>query len=432
MNFAEYTRITTRLSAGELADLEAIEKQAQVSISSPAILDEYVTEILSLFYQSFNVDQIIFIEQIFFENQLMIRRTNANQEFIFDWFEQTKSLPEGEKKQIQMVHVYRAMVSDIFEPYLSILVACIHLIEGSFDTFLQANLGAAEFKKHEFIKKRFKDTNLLKGYFPIIRNAISHAGSHGIRYEEGNVLFRKVKRGVNPTVDEVLSVSNEELIGHIQSLIDFTQCVDVSMNIFGIDANDLIIRDPQLSQAFFDKMFKPESYAKYREIRSEEYQKIWTDQKIKTIEKHEHFAKLFTEVCQKYDMPATTLRFLEKKKLVLINIPGKVIDLSDHQSVIRRISELIRYCLLVYQYFHFQFDSFVCEEEELQNHDALQVWIKKDELKLFNEGQSSYLDLIHDGHIFKNKIDWPITVDFAALREMDRKSIKEIKKRKVR
>lgn len=432
MNFAKHTRITTTLSAGELADLETIEKQALESISSPAIIDEYVTKILSLFYQAFDIDQNIFIEQIFFENQLMIRRTNANQDFIFNWFEQTKLLPEGEKKQIQMVHVYRAMVSDIFEPYLSILVACIHLTEGTFETFLQANLGAAEYSKHEFIKKRLKDASLLKGYFPIIRNAISHTGSHSILYENGNVLFRKIKRGINPAVDEVLSVSNEELIEHIQSLVDFTQCIDVSINIFGIDANDLMIRDPQLAQAFFDKMFRPESHAKYREIRSEEYQKIWTDQKITTKAKHEHFAELFTQICQKYDMPAKTLRFLEKKKIVLVSIPNQEIDFSDHQSVIRRIGELIRYCLIAYQYFHFQFDSFMTEEEELENHDALQVWIKKDELKLFNEAQSSCLDLIHDGNIFKNKIEWPITVDFDALKVLDMKSIKEIKKRKAR
>lgn len=432
MNFEKYTRITKILSVEELADLAEVEKQTLKSISSPEIIDEYVTEILNLFYQAFDVDFLTFIKEIFFENQLMIRRTADNQDFIFSWFEQAKASPDLDKKKIQMVHVYRAMVSDVFEPYLSILVACIHLTEGTFDTFLQANLGAGEFNKHEFIKKRLKCTEILKGYFPIIRNAISHAGSHAIRYEKDHILFRKIKRGNMPAVDEVLTVTLDELIVHVQELIDFTQCIDVAMNIFGIDANDLIIKTPELAQEFYEKMFTPESHAVYRKHWDEEYQKIWEDQGLTTGEKYKRFAEMFTMVCKKYKMPVSTLKFIEAKKIVLILVPWKEIDLTVDQQVIRRISELIRYCILAHQYFHFHFEAILTEEEEYTERDTLQVLITKEELVLYHERNSSYLDLIHDGTIYKNKQFWPITVDFEALRELDGRSLGERPKRKSR
>ena len=432
MNLLHHIRLTNTLVDGEIDDLNTISDQAVDSISSEHIIEEYVTEILDLFHRAFMMDNVVFIEKIFFENQVMIRRTVANQDFIFDWFEKAKALAGSETKQIQLVHVYRAMVSDIFEPYLSILVASIHLIENTFDTFLQANLGAAEFSKQEFIKKRLNGTNLLRGYFPIIRNAISHAGSHSIQYEINHIIFKKIKRGISPTVDEVLKVSNDDLILHIQSLIDFTQCVDVAINIFGIDANDLMMNTPQLAQTFYEKMFTQGSHAKHREIRNEVYRKLWLDDKLTNRKKHEHFGELFSKVCQKYKMPAKTLRFIEKERFLIVSVPYKTIDLNDNQAVIHRVSELIRYCLLAYQYFHFQFDSFFTEEQAPDNQNLLQIWLKGEELKLYSEGQSTYLDLIHDANIYKNKTDWPITVDFDTLMELDLKSLNEVKKRKQR
>lgn len=432
MNLLNHIKLSKILVEGEIDDLNTISQQALDNISSELIIEEYIGEILNLLHKAFSVDNVGFIEKIFFENQLMIRRTIANQDFIFDWFEKTKTLASGETKQIQLVHVYRAMVSDVFEPYLSILVASIHLIENTFDTFLQANLGTAEFNKQEFIKKRLKGTNLLSGYFPIIRNAISHAGSHSIQYEINHITFKKIKRGINPTVDEVLKVRNDDLILHIQSLIDFTRCVDVAINIFGIDANDLIMNSPQLTQTFYEKMFTQDSHAKYRELRNEVYSKIWLDDKLTNTKKYEHFGELFSKVCQKYKMATKTLRFIEKEGFLIISVPYKTIDLNDDQAVIHRVSELIRYCLLAHQYFHFQFDSFFAEEEAPNNKNLLQIWIRGEELKLYSEGQSTYLDLIHDANIYKNKTDWPITIDFETLRELDLKSLKEVKKRKKR
>ncbi|MBE9601493.1 hypothetical protein [Pedobacter sp. MC2016-24] len=212
--------------------------------------------------------------------------------------------------------------------------------------------------------------------------------------------------------------------------MDFTQCVDVAINIFGIDVNGLIINTPKLAQAFYEKMFTADSHAKYREIRNSEYRGIWSDQKMTVRDKHEYFAKLFAQVSKKYKMPAKTLRFIEDKKIAVICVPNKAVDLNNIHMVIDRISELIRYCLLAYHYFHFQFDSFLIEEDEVENEDALQIWIKKEELKLLSEGQSSYLDLIHDGNIYKNKTNRPITVDFDALNELDIRSLSDVIKRK--
>jgi hypothetical protein len=247
-----------------------------------------------------------------------------------------------------------------------------------------------------------------------------------------DIIFRKIKRGQQPEVVEALKISTSELIQNICALTDFTQSIDVSINIFGIDIHDLIINDTTLAQEFFEQLMTNESLSKGREIRDARFNEVWSDNTMSLLEKYEHFAKIFTEGCKKYQMPASSLRFKEGEKILIITIPFKGTDFSQTQKIVNRATELIRYGILAEQYFHFSFDSYLVEEEEIENKNTMQAWLKGVDLKGYSEGNASFYDLLHDGSIYKNRIDLPITIDFKVLNDADLKSLKNSRRHKNR
>jgi hypothetical protein len=50
---------------------------------------------------------------------------------------------------VHLVHVYRTIVSDLLDPYMTLVVACFQFIEGEFTTIKDANVGLGERNKAE-------------------------------------------------------------------------------------------------------------------------------------------------------------------------------------------------------------------------------------------------------------------------------------------
>lgn len=93
-----------------------------------------------------------------------------------------------------VVNVYRSIVAELYDPALAIIVACLKMRDDSFTSFTNANLSMTEAQKWIFAKSKFKKPAIFAGYLPLIRNAVSHAGTHSIVYEEERVVFRKIQR----------------------------------------------------------------------------------------------------------------------------------------------------------------------------------------------------------------------------------------------
>lgn len=420
------------LKAPTIADLKTfgkIEKVVGRYISSATVADEFVGEIIGLFHSGFAQDPLTFINGIFLPNQLTLRATYDRQEFALSQFKKAKKTIKLEARQIALENVYRSFVADLFDPYTSILVACIQLKEGNFTSFERANLEQAEFNKYEFLKKRLKPNGLLKGYFPVIRNAISHAGSHGVSHNADRILFRNIKRSGQPSVSDTKTVTTAELAGYIQDLIDLIAAIETAVNIMGLDMKETIVQFPEAARGFQPLITQKQLVAR-RKKNDRAYGKVWNNPKLSEEEKRGHFIRLFAQGCQKNDMPAKSIQF--KDTFFIAQIPREQLGGTEGQFVVNRMAELINYLLLAEMFFHFRYSDFLVEEIKEPGGQSLQLWLNAADLKAFNVGEASIHDLMHDGKLFCDTLHQPVIVDFEKLDETAIRSLTFARKRKSR
>ncbi|MDB4918721.1 hypothetical protein [Mucilaginibacter sp.] len=429
MRVTDHIRLLKKPEKSDLKTFVRIEKIVHKWISTEAIATRYTEEILQLFHDAFGVQPVTFIKDLFFPNQLTLRATYARQDFILSAFKKAKRTIKLETRQIALENVYRSIVADLFDPYVSLLVASIQLKEGAFKSFELANLEHGEFNKYEFLKKRLGSDDLLKGYFSIIRNAISHAGSHGISRDGDHILFRNIKRSGQPSVSDTKIVTTAQLIDYIQDLIDFIVAIETAVNIMGLDMKDTIVQTSEAARAF-QPLITQKQLAVRRNKNDRTYDKVWNSNKLSEEERRDYFIRLFAQGCQKNDMPARTIQF--KDTFVIIQIPRKPLRGTEGQYLINRMAELINYLLLAEMFFHFKYSDYLVEEIKEPGEQSLQLWLKADELKAFNIGEASIHDLMHDGKLFRDTQHQRVVVDFDKLDETENLSLKFGRKRKKR
>lgn len=429
MRVTNHLRLLKNPDKGDFKTFEQIEKLVDKWISTDATATLFTAEVLQIFHKAFQIDATKFIKNIFFPNQLTLRATYARQDYALSQFNKAKKTAKLESRQIALENVYRSLVADVFDPYLSVLVACIQLKEGSFQSFELANLEKGEFNKYEFLKKRLKPNGLLKGYFPIIRNAVSHSGSHGITRKDDHITFKHIKRGNQPGISDTKTVTTAELTNYIQDLIDFVAAVETAINIIGLDMKAHIIKTPEIAREF-QSLITQKQLAARRRKKDQAYKKVWNNNKLSPDARREYFIRLFAQSCQKNEMPATTILF--KEEFVIVRIPSRQLDGKEDKYLINRVAELINYLLLAEMFFHFRFSDFLVEEIQEAEQQSLQLWLKAPDLKAYNIGEAHILDLMHDGKLYRNKEHQPIIVNFNQLDRDDSRSLKFTRKRKKR
>lgn len=429
MKATDHLRFIKSPGKDELKALAKIDKNIRQWMSSDETATQFITEILQLFHDAYQIQPESFINDIFFPNQLAIRETYASQDFSLTQFKKAKNITKLVNRQLAFEQVYRSIVADQFDAYISILVASIQVKEGNFQSFELANLQKGEFNKYEFLKRRLKTDGLLKGYFPVIRNAISHAGSHGVKRENDHITFRNIKRGEQPTINNCKTVTTTELSGYIQDLIDLVVALEAAINIMGLDLKNVIMQTPTIAREF-QSLANQKQLAERRRKKDRAYEIIWNSSKLSPEEKREHFVRLFAQGCEKNALPATTIQF--KDKFVIIQIPKKPLAEPDDKHLVNRVAELIDYLLLAEMFFHFQFTDYIVEESKEPGQTSLQLWLKADDLKAYSIGEAHMLDLMHDGKLFRDEKHQPIIVNFEQLDEELRKSLSFDRKRKKR
>ena len=415
----------------DLKTIHKLEQQVRRNISSVDRAEKFVSLILDLFHEAFIIDNLKFIRDVLFENQLVIRRTLEHQEYVSGQFKSAKR-KNGIQQQIQLANVYRNAVADLFDPYISVLVACIEIRKGRFVSFLSANLGAAEFNKFQYVTANWNSGDLFGGYKPIIRNAVSHAGSHSIEYKDDEIIFRKISRGKPAVVADYMKTSTTELSGLIQDLLDFTEAMNTAINLIGLDLGERIVNDKLLTSLFKQQLVRPERHALRRKSMDADYALVWNDRNKTFKAKLEHFTGLYVNACKSENMPLDKIRFNEEQKIVIVEIPVQQVTSQAQKDILIRIGELVNYAALAEFYFHFQFMSYLVEEAVGPGRDSYQVWLQGPDLKAYNERTAHMIDLLHDGKVYKNKIDQPVNIDFNAFDDNRAKSLTNGRDRKKR
>jgi hypothetical protein len=148
--------------------------------------------VLPLLHKARSRDERQFLMRVFLPWVGIRRRLRVNRNRILDEFAKSGTIaPTTPDEYAHLVNVYRSIIADLIDPYLTLLVACYQFVEGGFTSIEDANFSQGERNKDEYLTSRIKDDDpqvrLLSGYSPIVRNAVAHSGSHGVTYQTGKV-----------------------------------------------------------------------------------------------------------------------------------------------------------------------------------------------------------------------------------------------------
>lgn len=424
MRYNSYLIFNPESANDKYDSLGQLQKETDHLFSSLERGEFLIGKIMPLFQKAFNLDNELFLSEVFLKHQVTLRGTYDHQDYIFTKWENILKLssPLSRIDQIEMVNIYRNIVSDLFDPYLSILVACLKFYEDEFVSYVQANLEMSESQKVKFIKQRMVTEELFAGYFPIIRNSISHAGTHSIVYTEQSITFKNIKRTKVPVILDTFTVSNAEFMGYIKSLIDLIVSIKVCSNIFGIDVQESIINNKKVKTDFIHFFGSPELFEHWREQSELKYTEIWNSKDMTENEKIDIVAKDFADECRNKSLRAKTLNLSNKDNILIVEVEPKLADLEDSKSVTNRIIELIMFALIAEPLFFVRYSSFLIIEDAGAKENSFQVWLQGDKLKDFGLRRSKMYNLINDAKIYLNKVDYPIYVDFEKIDELQSKS----------
>ncbi|WP_025144867.1 hypothetical protein [Pedobacter jeongneungensis] len=181
MEYKKFLKITKKK---DLAALDTVKKEAEFYFTDPVNGASMINDLLQLFHSCYDMDRTMFLTEIFYENQRVLRNTYDHRDLILedvDRLLKDAAKPKDKRWQIRVINVYRSIVAELYDPALAIIVACLKMREGNFTSFTNANLSMSESQKWDFAKSKLQKPAIFAGYQPLIRNAVSHAGTHSKR-----------------------------------------------------------------------------------------------------------------------------------------------------------------------------------------------------------------------------------------------------------
>lgn len=306
--------------------------------------------ILCVMHEARTVDEGRFINEVFLPWFALRNKTRPHLERIAH---ELSRIPEFEAGSVEeaahLVNVYRNQVSDLFDPYMTLLVACFQFKESKFTSVSDADLANGERTKSEYLAKRvkalFSGETFLSGYDPIVRNAISHAGSRGVTYLNDRVIFKNIKRETPPRVETVIWTF-DELQLRILQLMECILSIEAAVEIFGLDCSSIITADFSTQLNFAFHALSPQQVDAWRTRGEQISAKVRNAGHIGDKEKHEVLSQMLFYNCGLREMPCHGARFSKEKSIVCVDVPIVPLDTNDDEQLLDRLCELVRYAIL--------------------------------------------------------------------------------------
>jgi hypothetical protein len=315
--------------------------------------------------------------------------------------------------------VYRPLVSDIFDPFMTLLVATYQFVDGTFVSIEDANLGSGEFNKAELVDARIRQSggpaDLLSGYDSIVRNALSHSGNEGVIYEPGSILFRSVRRGSPPTA-RVRRWTHQELHLHVIALLELVMSIDAACDIFALDCMDMMIERDTADLVLFHAMTR----SRRMEIRKgleDQLEQIRTAGKLTMKQRLDMLASvLFLQFAER-DISCSGVRFDQEKDAMYVDVPVEKPATSDDE-IMHQAMYLTRYAVLTRAVFGTLFASFLVEAS-VNGTRAMVVELPGRALDEYAAEKAGLIDLIADARIWAQGRRVEILIDEAALADLE-------------
>lgn len=147
MKVEDCLRINKNLSKDEADGLNEIQKMLEKRFLDNQ-RDFYITETLDVLHKGLAIDNVGFIAKIFFKFHASVVKLAPHKQQLYNNLDALQHLQAGsQEEQVHLVAIYRSIVADLFDPYITLFVACLQYAERKFVDFHHANLGAANVVK---------------------------------------------------------------------------------------------------------------------------------------------------------------------------------------------------------------------------------------------------------------------------------------------
>lgn len=409
-------------------DPELLEALRQRMLSSGNV-DERIDNVhyvVALLHEARQKDEARFLTDVFLPWVALRRRTEHHRRRIQAELARLDQFRPGSTEDaMHMVNIYRSIVADLFDPHVSLLLACHQFLEGSFDGIQAANLGMGERGKVEYLEKRVRKAQqgvrIFDGYSAVVRNAVSHPGSEGVVYESGAVLFRNIKRG-NPPQVETERWSHDALYERTLSLLECIKSIEIATEIFGFDCQDRFVHDFESLAALLTLAFSPEQRRSLRAIADARLAAIRTDEALNFDERFEILSKFLFVNCGLRGLAIDRATYRARDKLVVLDIPPAQTS-AGPDTVLDRVMGLIRFAILARSIYGDLFDLYVVREAVPEQPANLTVSLTGAPLDEYADERAGLVDLLSEAHIRLAGERVLIEIDSAALEKAEDESV---------
>lgn len=356
--------------------------------------------LLLVMHEARQVDPDRYLREVFLPFTGIQRRLKDQIGRIIDEIKASDRFPENsvEDAAHQATKVYRPLVADVLDPYLTLLVATYQFIEGEFVDMASANFRFGERQKAEWIEARARRTggpaDLLDGYDPVVRNALSHPGSDGVVYRDGHVVFREIKRPGGKF--ETRRWTNDELYRNGTSLIDFAMAVDAACEVFGVDNMDALIEEGMIADFLQHAAGREERLALARATDTR-LERIRCDGDASLEDRRDRLGRILFRLYARRDLQCSGLAFSDEQRAVCVIVPWDEPPRADADDGLRAAG-LIRYLVLARAVFGRLPERFVAEAR-VGGRPVMTVELPSASLEEYATEQAGLLDLLEDAAI---------------------------------
>lgn len=383
--------------------------------------------ILLLLHDAHGVDPARFVAQVFLPWVRLRRTLQNNKQRVGREMARIGEIVEGSVEETEhQIALYRLIVSDLFDPYITILMASCEFIAGTFTDLDAANFKMGELNKVEYIeahlRRRGDTVQLFRGYDSRVRNAISHAGSHGYVIEGLTILFRNITRGPQPKVLPI-RWSVDELGWNGVLVAELVSCLDAATELFGLDCVRLDIGDFSMLLQVIDSAFTSAQRAELCLKLNENLTSIWTDQALDDERRGEILSEMLAEQFKLRDMTLRCIDLSMDSGTVLIAIPPEG-AVDDTQSLGGRLLEMTRYLIVARSVFGPCGERIVVvETDEKVEQPRLMAMIAAPLLDAYADEKAGLIDLLREGQFNLGQDRLEVVIDDKALAEFEDQSL---------
>lgn len=373
-----------------------------------------VTAILCLLYDARKIDPQKFLNDIYLPWIYLKSRTTPFWQRILKEISRHRDFDEYSQEDIlHQINIYRNIVSELFDPLVTLLYASYKFIDGEIFNLFEVDLHAGERQKYEYVNSRLKCDELFSGYDPDVRNATSHTGGNGIALKENKVEFKSISRG-NPPKIKFITWSYDELFTHTLELLEFVNSIEISSEIFGLDSLDLISSEFNTLNQMIYYALSDEKQAEIIKNTDIYLDKIRSDIDIEINTKIKLLSSLMTKACNDRKISVPDYGFNIKDTALILEIKEEKSSPDNDNEIIQIAAHLTRYAIIGRSIFGTLANLFVVRKI-YSNDSYITAQLRAPIVDKYISKEAGLVDLLNDGDFFENGNYLNLTVDFDAL-----------------